>query len=113
MLRALHIKNLVILEDVSLEFAGGFTVLTGETGAGKSMLVDAIELLVGGRGDAAAVRGGAERAELAGEFDVDPQGALAAGVAQRGLGGDPGAGIRRTNPRGARRSRRLINSPSP
>ena len=48
----------------------GFTALTGETGAGKSILVDAIELLVGGRGDGALVREGAERAELTAEFEV-------------------------------------------
>ena len=49
MLRALDVSNLVLIEKASLELGEGFTCLTGETGAGKSMLVDAIELLVGGR----------------------------------------------------------------
>jgi DNA repair protein RecN (Recombination protein N) len=59
MLRALEAANFIIIEKTSLEFGPGFTALTGETGAGKSILVDAIELLVGGRGDAALVRGSA------------------------------------------------------
>src|SRR5438874_10355929 len=107
MLRALHIKNLVILEDVSLEFAGGFTVLTGETGAGKSILVDAIELLVGGRGDAAVVREGAERAELAGEFEVSKS--MSAWLAERDLAGDPGQLVLRRSIDRAGRSRCFIN----
>ncbi|HXL75212.1 MAG TPA: DNA repair protein RecN [Burkholderiales bacterium] len=109
MLRALDIRGFVLIEESSVDFGDGFTVLTGETGAGKSMLVDAIELLVGGRGDAAAVRGGAERAELAAEFDVDPKGALAAWLAERDLGGDPGQVILRRTVDGSGRSRCFIN----
>ena len=109
MLRALDIRGFVLIEESSIDFGGGFTVLTGETGAGKSMLVDAIELLVGGRGDAAAVRGGAERAELAAEFDVDPQGALAAWLAERDLSGDPGRVILRRTVDGSGRSRCFVN----
>jgi DNA repair protein RecN (Recombination protein N) len=108
-LRALDIRGFVLIEESSIDFGGGFTVLTGETGAGKSMLVDAIELLVGGRGDAAAVRGGAERAELAAEFDLDPKGALAAWLAERDLGGDPGQVILRRTVDGSGRSRCFIN----
>ena len=109
MLRALDIRGFVLIEESSIDFGGGFTVLTGETGAGKSMLVDAIELLVGGRGDAAAVRGGAERAELVAEFDVDPRGALAAWLAERDLSGDPGRVILRRTVDGSGRSRCFIN----
>ena len=109
MLRALDIRGFVLIEESSIDFGDGFTVLTGETGAGKSMLVDAIELLVGGRGDAAAVRGGAERAELAAEFDLDPKGALAAWLAERDLGGDPGQVILRRTVDGSGRSRCFIN----
>ena len=69
MLRALEVRDFVLVEKVSLEFSDGFGVLTGETGAGKSMLVDAIELLVGGRAEGELVRAGAERAELSAEFD--------------------------------------------
>ena len=72
--------------------AAGFTVLTGETGAGKSILVDALELLVGGRGDAALVRDGAERAELSAEFDV------AGGCAAGRLAGRARAGGRSRQP---------------
>ena len=56
MLRALSVRDFVIVERTELELGPGFTVLTGETGAGKSILVDALELLVGGRGDASLVR---------------------------------------------------------
>ena len=62
MLRALSVRDFVIAERVELEPGAGYTVLTGETGAGKSILVDALELLVGGRADADQVREGAERA---------------------------------------------------
>ncbi len=109
MLRALDIRGFVLIEESSVDFGDGFTVLTGETGAGKSMLVDAIELLVGGRGDAAAVRDGAERAELAAEFDVDAEGALAAWLTERDLGGDPGQVILRRTVDGSGRSRCFIN----
>jgi DNA repair protein RecN (Recombination protein N) len=68
-LRALEVRDFVIIETASLEPGSGYTVLTGETGAGKSILVDAIELLVGGKADAAVVRQGAERAELSAEFE--------------------------------------------
>jgi DNA repair protein RecN (Recombination protein N) len=70
MLRALQIRDLAIIESVEIEFGTGLTVLTGETGAGKSMLVDAIELLAGGRAGAEVVRAGAERAELAATVDI-------------------------------------------
>ena len=83
MLRALEVRDYVLIDRASLELGEGFSVLTGETGAGKSILVDAIELLVGGRGDAAMVREGAERAELSGEFDVSK--AMAAWLEERDL----------------------------
>ncbi len=109
MLRALAIRDFVIVERVELETARGFAVLTGETGAGKSILVDAIELLVGGRADAAVVREGSERAELSAEFDAAPADALAAWLGERELEGDPGTLIlRRTIDRGGR-SRCFIN----
>ena len=64
MLRNLQIRDLAIIEAVEIDFAAGLTVLTGETGAGKSILVDALELLGGGRAGAEVVRAGAERADL-------------------------------------------------
>ena len=62
MLSSLRIQNLALVEDLALEFQEGFTVLTGETGAGKSLLVDALSLLVGARGDGDLVRQGTSRA---------------------------------------------------
>jgi DNA repair protein RecN (Recombination protein N) len=106
-LRALEIRDYVLIAELSLEMDGGFTVLTGETGAGKSILVDAIELLVGGRGDAAVVREGAERAELAAEFDVSEK--IASWTKKHELEGDPDRLlVRRTLDR-AGRSRCFIN----
>jgi DNA repair protein RecN (Recombination protein N) len=108
MLRALEAANFVIMEKTSLEFGPGFTVLTGETGAGKSILVDAIELLVGGRGDAALVREGAERAELSAEFEFQSK-ELAAWLAEADLEGDPGVVILRRTIDRAGRSRCFVN----
>jgi len=107
MLRALEVRDYVLIDHASLELAEGFTVLTGETGAGKSILVDAIELLVGGRGDAAVVREGAERAELSGEFEVSKS--MSAWLAERDLAGDPGQLILRRSIDRAGRSRCFIN----
>ena len=109
MLRALEIRDFVIVEKASLEFAAGFSVLTGETGAGKSILVDAIELLVGGRADAGVVREGAERAELSAEFDFDERPALAAWLAERELEGDAGRLLVRRTVDRAGRSRCFVN----
>ena len=70
MLRNLQIRDLAIIDAVEIDFAGGLTVLTGETGAGKSILVDALELLGGGRAGAEVVRAGAERADLSATVDI-------------------------------------------
>ncbi|MFY7975324.1 MAG: DNA repair protein RecN [Rubrivivax sp.] len=70
MLRRLALRDVVIVSELELEFGDGFHVLTGETGAGKSILIDALQLALGGRGDAAVVREGAARAEVAAEFDT-------------------------------------------
>ncbi|MGN6828037.1 DNA repair protein RecN [Paucibacter sp. M5-1] len=69
MLRRLSLRDFVIVPELELDFAGGFAVLTGETGAGKSILVDALQLALGSRGDAGVVREGAARAEISAEFD--------------------------------------------
>jgi DNA repair protein RecN (Recombination protein N) len=70
-LRRLTVRNLAIVEDLDLEFGPGLTVISGETGAGKSILVDALALLSGGRGSVDLVRQGAERLVVAGEFESD------------------------------------------
>ena len=107
MLRALDVRDFVLFDHASLEPGEGFNVLTGETGAGKSILVDAIELLVGGRADAAVVREGKERAELSAEFEAPQQ--LTAWLDERDLAGDPGQVILRRSIDRAGRSRCFIN----
>ncbi len=108
MLRALEVRDFVIVERASLELDKGFTALTGETGAGKSILVDAIELLVGGRGDGGLVREGAERAELSAELDFDDE-AFGSWLGEFDLAGDPGRVILRRSIDRSGRSRCFIN----
>jgi len=69
-LRRLTLRDFVIVAELEVEFGAGFSVLTGETGAGKSILVDALQLALGSRGDAGVVREGATRAEIGAEFDA-------------------------------------------
>ncbi len=70
MLTQLHIRDFAIVEAVELEFGPGYTALTGETGAGKSILVDALLLAVGGRADSGVIRHGCDRAEISAAFGV-------------------------------------------
>lgn len=70
MLKFLNIQDFVIVDRMEIEFAPGFTVLTGETGAGKSILIDALSLALGERGDTGEVRKGSKRAEISAEFDI-------------------------------------------
>ena len=70
MLRRLHLRDVVIVAELEIDLSEGFTVLTGETGAGKSILVDALQLALGNRADAGLVREGATRAEVSAEFDT-------------------------------------------
>ena len=72
MLRRLTLRDFVIVRELELDFHAGFSVLTGETGAGKSILIDALQLALGSRGDAGVVREGAPRAEVSAEFDAVP-----------------------------------------
>jgi len=71
MLDQLSVKNLVVVEDLNIEFLHGMTVITGETGAGKSILVQALNLAIGGRSDAALVRNGKSKAEIIATFSLD------------------------------------------
>lgn len=71
MLIELSIKNFAIIENLTVPFEKGLTVLTGETGAGKTMIIDAVSLLIGGRGSAEFVRHGTKRAELQGLFSIE------------------------------------------
>ncbi len=89
MLRRLLLKDFVIVPEMELDVDGGFTVLTGETGAGKSILLDAMQLALGGRGDALVVREGAPRAEISAEFDLPTS--LRAWIAEAGFDGEADA----------------------
>ncbi len=84
MLTSLRVRDLAVLEDVEVVFGEGLTVLTGETGAGKTLVVDALALLAGGRADPALVRAGASRLVVEGAFDCDDPQAGAA-LAEAGL----------------------------
>jgi DNA repair protein RecN (Recombination protein N) len=97
MLRRLTLRDFVIVPALELEMAAGFTVLTGETGAGKSILVDALQLALGSRGEAGVVREGCARAEISAEFDSPT--ALRAWLEDAGFHHDADAGtllLRRT-----------------
>lgn len=72
MLRRLSLRDFVIVTELEVEFDGGFSVLTGETGAGKSILIDALQLALGSRGDVGMLREGSARAEIVAEFDTPP-----------------------------------------
>ncbi len=95
MLRVLSIRDFVIVERLELEFGRGFTVLTGETGAGKSILIDALALVLGERADALVVRQGAERAEINAEFDLGDKSPLAQWLKERELETDDACLLRR------------------
>ncbi len=90
MLHRLAIRDFVIVDALEIEFDSGLTVLTGETGAGKSILVDALQLALGGRGDAGVVREGTSRADIVAEFDAPP--GLAGWLADAGFEPDAGDG---------------------
>ena len=109
MLRALSIRDYVIVERLDLELAGGFTALTGETGAGKSILVDAVKLALGDRADPGVVRAGAQRAEVSADFDVERLAQVRAWLEAQDLEeGDGACLLRRTIDAGGR-SRAFVN----
>ena len=95
MLTHLQIRDFAIVEAVELEFGRGFTVLTGETGAGKSILVDALLLAVGGRADSGSVRHGAERAEVSATFAVAGNTAALAWLDEQSIGHEGECQLRR------------------
>ena len=72
MLKWLHIRNLALVSDAALDFSSGFNAVTGETGAGKSVLMGGLRLLLGARFEKNAIREGSERCEISGMFSVDP-----------------------------------------
>jgi DNA repair protein RecN (Recombination protein N) len=72
-LQHIVLRDFVIVRELDLNLSQGFTALTGETGAGKSILIDALQLVMGARADAGVVREGATRAEICAEFDATPE----------------------------------------
>ena len=96
MLRLLSIRDFVVVPALDLEFEPGFTVLTGETGAGKSILLDALALLLGDRFELRQLRPGATRAELAAAFDLAERPEVALWLAEHGLADGDNLLLRRT-----------------
>ncbi len=93
MLRRLYIRDFVLVAELELELGAGFTVLTGETGAGKSILIDALKLALGERGDASVLHPGSSRAEISAEFDAIPE--LAGWMHEQGFEPQDGVLLRR------------------
>ena len=112
MLRSLSIRDFVIVDHLELEFDQGFGALTGETGAGKSILLGALGLTLGGRGEAGMVRRDRERADVVAEFDLPERGGLRAWLAEHDLVADEGSVLLRRTIDAAGRSRAWINGSS-
>lgn len=109
MLRRLSIRDFVIVDSLELEFQGGFGALTGETGAGKSILIDALSLALGERADGSSVRMGCDKAEVVAEFDVVPGGVLARWLAEHDFDCEDAVCLMRRVVDAGGRSRAYIN----
>jgi DNA repair protein RecN (Recombination protein N) len=107
MLRLLSIRDFVIVDTIELEFSNGFSVFTGETGAGKSILIDALQLALGGRGDASMVREGAAKADISADFALTP--AASSWLEQNEFGIEDGGALLRRVIDNAGRSKGYIN----
>ncbi|GGI20376.1 DNA repair protein RecN [Oxalicibacterium faecigallinarum] len=107
MLRTLSIRDFVIVDSIELDFSAGFSVFTGETGAGKSILIDALALALGGRGDASVIREGAAKADITAEFSGSPE--LDAWLAENECGSEEGGVLLRRVIDSAGRSKAFIN----
>ncbi len=91
MLTELSIRNFAIIDDLSITFSDGLSILSGETGAGKSIIINAVNLLLGGRANSEMIRSGAETAELEAMFDIGPEGSVAQLMRAQGI--DPAEGL--------------------
>ncbi|TCJ15034.1 DNA repair protein RecN [Parasulfuritortus cantonensis] len=107
MLLGLSIRDFVLVDRLDLEFGAGFSVLTGETGAGKSILLDALQLALGERAESGVVRTGGDRAEVTASFAVTPE--LAAWLRENGLEGDDDTCLLRRVIEAGGRSRAFVN----
>src|SRR5689334_18938206 len=108
MLARLSIRDIVLIERLDIEFSRGLAVLTGETGAGKSILLDAFALALGGRGDAGLVRHGAEQGQVTASFDIPKNHPAARILVENGLD-DTGEMILRRVQLADGRTRAFIN----
>jgi len=108
MLRRLTIRDFVLVDRLELEFKAGFGTLTGETGAGKSILVDALAFALGERADSGLIRTGSERAEVSAEFDLQGSPAAAEWLCAQDLDAAEGLLLRRVVD-GNGRSRAYLN----
>ncbi len=108
MLRTIHIRHLAVVDELNLELDRGMTVLTGETGAGKSILLDALGLALGDRADSGVIRSGADRAEIGAEFLIDERDDAAQWLREHDLDDEGQCLLRRTVGRDGR-SRGFIN----
>jgi DNA repair protein RecN (Recombination protein N) len=102
MLRELLISNLAIIDKLHVEFHDGLNILTGETGAGKSIIIDAVNLILGGRASSELIRSGAEEASVEAIFDVAGVAALKGKLEAAGIGCDGELLVRRTVSRGGK-----------
>ncbi len=95
MLESLNIKNLVVIEDLDIDFKSGMTVITGETGAGKSIIIQALGMVAGGRSDASLVRNGANKAEISASFVIEAKSKVQSYLESQDLENDVECIIRR------------------
>ena len=109
MLRELRIRNFAVIESVAVEFRPGLNVLTGETGAGKSMLIDAILLVLGARAQTDVIRSDADAATVEAVFDVEPRGPVAVTLEEAGLALDDGVLVARRELSRSGRHRAFVN----
>ncbi|MFH2135898.1 MAG: DNA repair protein RecN [Pseudomonadota bacterium] len=112
MLKHLLIRDFVIVDTLELDFSSGFTALTGETGAGKSILIDALSLALGERADSTMVRAGCDKADISAEFDIAELPQLQDWLREQELEGDEGVCLLRRTLDAGGRSRGFINGGS-
>jgi len=112
MLQSLSIRDFIIVDAMELEFQPNFTVLTGETGAGKSILIDALAIALGERADGLVVRNGAERAEITAQFEIGKLATFCTWLRENDLEGDSGVCLMRRVIDASGRSRGFINGHS-
>lgn len=110
MLEELHVRNYALIDALSVSFGGGFCVLTGETGAGKSILIGALGFILGGKADSDVIRTGKDEAEVSGVFRVEGNGDALAWLEEREIASDDGCVVIRRILRRAGRGSAFIQS---